>query len=63
MTDLPELATPKQVAEYLGISEATLAQDRYLNKGITYVKYGKRVRYLRDDVIAYIMANRVSASA
>lgn len=60
---LPELLTPKQVSDWLGISEASLAQTRYLSTGIPYLKVGKRVRYLRDDVVAYVEANRVDTSA
>lgn len=60
LSELPELITPKQLSEYTEIPESSLAQDRYLNVGIPYVKFGKRVRYLREDVIAYVKANRVS---
>lgn len=63
MNDLPELATPKQVAEFLGVTEAALAQDRYLKKGITYVKDGKRIRYFRDDVLAYLKSCRIEVGA
>lgn len=59
---LPELLTPKQVSAWLGISEASLAQDRYLGKGIAYVKFDKRVRYMRTDVLAYLEANRRETS-
>lgn len=63
MSDFPELLTPKQVAEILLVSEASLANDRYLNQGIPYIKVGKRVRYRRADVIAYLDANRHEVSA
>lgn len=61
MSELPEILKPKQLAEFIGMSEASLGQDRYLGQGIPYVKIGKRVRYLKDDVLAYIKANRVEA--
>lgn len=61
--ELSEISTPKQVSDFTGIPESSLAQDRYLKTGIPYVKFGKRVRYLRTDVLAYIEANRVSTSA
>lgn len=57
-TQLPPIATPKQVAAVVQTSEASLAQDRYLGTGIRYVKHGRLVRYLRSDVIAYLVANR-----
>lgn len=63
MYDLPELATPKQIAELLSISESSLAQDRYLSQGIPFIRIGRRVRYQRDDVIAFLTANRVEVSA
>lgn len=63
MSEIPELLTPRQLSEQTGFSENSLAQDRYHNKGIPYVKIGKRVRYLKDDVIAYLEANRVSNGA
>jgi len=60
---LPPVATGKHVAAVVGTSEAVLAQDRYLHKGIPYTKIGKRVRYLRADVIAFLAANRVEGAA
>ena len=63
LSELPELITPKQLSEYAGIPESSLAQDRYLNVGIPFVKFGKRVRYLRADVQAYVEANRNRTNA
>lgn len=56
---LPEFATAKQVCALLGIGESSLAQDRYLSQGLPYIKIGKRVRYRRTDVVAFLEANRV----
>lgn len=58
--DLPEVLTPAEAAQYLRMTTAALAQDRYLGRGIPFVKYGKRVRYLRQDVLDYLTANRQS---
>lgn len=58
--DLPEVLTPAELAPYLRTSTASLAQDRYLGRGIPFVKYGKRVRYLRTDVLDFLAANRVT---
>lgn len=60
---LPEISTPKQLSGYTGITEASLAQDRYLGRGIPYTRIGKRIRYLRADVLAYLAANRVGGGA
>lgn len=57
--DLPEVATPKQLAEYFQTTESALAQDRYLGRGVPFIKVGnKRVRYLRSDVLAYLESQR-----
>lgn len=57
---LPEVATPKQAAEFVGSTVQALAQDRYLGRGLPYVRYGGRIRYLRQDVLDYMAANRVT---
>lgn len=58
--ELPPLLTPKQLAKLIYTSEAALSQDRYLGRGIPYTKIGARVRYLRDDVLAYLAAHRTA---
>lgn len=60
--DLPAIFTAAVLAEALGVSTASLAQDRYLGKGIPFVKIGKRVRYTRQDVLDYLSANRVGGA-
>jgi hypothetical protein len=59
---LPEVATPRQAAEFVHSTTQALAQDRYLNRGLPYVKYGGRIRYLRRDVLEYLAHNRVNPS-
>lgn len=61
--DLPPLATPSQLAAYLQTTVDSLAQDRYRRRGVPYVKFGGRVRYQRDDVVAYLAANRTGGHA
>lgn len=56
---LPPIATSKQVAQVVQTSESALAQDRHRGTGIPFVKIGGRVRYLRQDVLAYLAANRM----
>ncbi|TWS22281.1 helix-turn-helix domain-containing protein [Tsukamurella sputi] len=55
-----ELATPKEAAAALRTTEASLAQDRYRNRGLPYVKAGKRVLYRWSDVQAYLDANTIN---
>ncbi|MCV7176139.1 helix-turn-helix domain-containing protein [Mycolicibacterium sphagni] len=57
MTNYPEMMTAQQVGEYLQVSSASLAQDRYRGDGIPFVKIGKRVRYRRSDVANYLEDN------
>jgi hypothetical protein len=56
--ELPPVATPKHLAEFLKTTEQNLAQDRYLRRGVTFTRIGRRIRYLRDDVLAYLEQNR-----
>ena len=58
LTALPPIATAAELASVVKTSEAALAQDRYRRQGIPFIKYGRRVRYLRADVARYLAANR-----
>jgi hypothetical protein len=42
---LPALATPAEVAQYLHTTTAALAQDRYNGSGPKFIKRGGRVLY------------------
>lgn len=61
--ELPPVMTAKQLSAFMHISEDSLAQDRYLGRGIPFTKVGARVRYLREDVLAYLAAHRTPTSA
>jgi hypothetical protein len=63
MDVLPPVSTGKHVAAAVGTTEGALAQDRYQHKGIPYTRIGKRVRYLRADVLAFLASNRVESGA
>lgn len=60
---VPAIATPAEVADYLQTTEAKLSQDRYLNRGIPYVKHGRRVLYRWSDVHTYLDNNTVNPGA
>lgn len=49
-----KLLKPAEVAEYLGVSEPTLADWRYRGKGPRYLICGKHRRYRRSDVEAWL---------
>lgn len=55
-----ELATAAQVADYLQISEAALAQNRYRGVGPKFIRHGRRIFYRWSDVQAYLDAATVS---
>lgn len=62
-TALPNLATPAEVAAEMHTTVAALSQDRYLGRGIPYIKHGRKVLYRWDDVCAYLAANTVNPGA
>lgn len=57
MTERQEFFTPQEAAEHLRFSVATLAIWRSQGRGPSYVKVGKPVRYLRDDLTAWAVAD------
>lgn len=57
--NLPDVLTPHELGELMRCSTQSLAQDRYLGRGVPFVKFGGRIRYLRSDVLAYLSANRM----
>jgi hypothetical protein len=44
---LPSLMTPAELAEVLRSTENTLAQDRYLGRGVPFIKHGRKILYAR----------------
>ena len=56
--DFDDAIPAKKLAHLLDTSEERLANDRYLGRGIPYVRFGRRILYLRSDVMAYLAANR-----
>ena len=56
---LPKFLRAREVAEWLGISEQALAQDRFRGDGIPYVRIGSRVRYRMADLVEYVEKNTV----
>ena len=56
------LLTAREVADYLSISEESLAQDRFRGDGIPYVKIGTRVRYRLSALLRYLDENTAAPS-
>lgn len=60
LAEVPPILTPKEAAPLLGMSVDALSQDRVGgHPTIPYCKVGKRVRYLRADIVRNLLANRV----
>ena len=59
---LDPVITPDELAPVMRTSVGALAQDRYRRRGIPWVRYGKRIRYLPVDVARYLAANRMGAA-
>lgn len=55
--------TDHEVAEWLGLSCATLRAWRHRRKGPRYVRFGRAVRYLSRDVEEFIRANLVDTGS
>jgi hypothetical protein len=51
--------TEKEVSALIGRSVQTLRNDRYLCRGLPYVKYGRQIRYVLADVLAAMAAHRI----
>lgn len=58
LDDLPPLLTPPELAEVLRTTINSLAQERYLGRGVPFIKNGRRILYARNDVLAYLDQNR-----
>lgn len=58
--------TEKDAAAYLGVSPSYLTQSRLRRRrtdGPPFVKIGRAVRYVREDLEAFVAARRRTASA
>ena len=51
--------TEKQVAEDTKFSLQTLRNNRFLGRGIPYLKCGRSVRYDLEDVLAFMETKKV----
>ncbi len=58
LDELPALLTPPELATVLRTTANSLAQDRYLGRGVPFVRHGRKILYARSDVVGYLAANR-----
>ena len=63
LDELPELLTSREAARYLRTTTNSMAQDRYLGRGVPYLKLGSRILYAKADVLAFLAAGRREVSA
>ena len=54
--------TEQQVAEMTERAVGTLRNDRWMDRGIPFIRFGRQVRYDLDDVIAFMESHRVSTN-
>lgn len=60
---LPAMLTPEQTADLLAIEPQTLAVWRCNRRyDLPFVRIGRRIRYRRADVLAWIERNTVGAT-
>eukprot|EP00581_Thalassiosira_minuscula_P026121 CAMPEP_0184404978 /NCGR_PEP_ID=MMETSP0738-20130409/235_1 /TAXON_ID=385413 /ORGANISM="Thalassiosira miniscula, Strain CCMP1093" /LENGTH=77 /DNA_ID=CAMNT_0026761233 /DNA_START=166 /DNA_END=399 /DNA_ORIENTATION=+ len=58
----PQIMTPAQAADFLGVSDYYLLDLRKRKAGPAYAQpASKIVRYMRDDLIAWMNEHRVDA--
>ena len=55
--------TERQVAEWLGLSVATLRAWRLRGKGPRFKKFGRAVRYMTADIEDFIRASTATTKA
>ena len=58
MVQLQEFLTDKDLAKLLGISVDIVRSLRKRRQGINYYRFGRSIRYRRDDVTEYIKKNK-----
>jgi predicted site-specific integrase-resolvase len=60
---LPRMLTPDEAAKFLEVRPSTLARWRWAGKGPPYAKYGKVIRYRREDIEAFIQGHILAHTA
>ncbi|WP_142278448.1 helix-turn-helix domain-containing protein [Mycobacterium europaeum] len=63
MDALPALMTTAEVADLIRASKESLNQDRYLGRGLPYVRIGRKIRYRREDILKYLSDNTIRGGA
>jgi predicted DNA-binding transcriptional regulator AlpA len=62
-TDRERLLNPAEAGDYLGFTEGWLAKLRMKGDGPKFIKLGRKVRYARSDLDAWVAANRTASTS
>jgi len=54
LTELPDLMTRQQAADYMGVTPQALSQMNVRGEGPRFVRIGRSVRYRRPDIAEWI---------
>jgi excisionase family DNA binding protein len=63
MKEIPKYLTPRQAADWFGLSVRTLDRYRASGEGPAFHRFGGRIRYLREDLQAWADARRHTSTA
>ena len=63
MTEENNYLNPHQAGVVLGLSAKTLARYRVAGSGPVFHRFGRRIRYLREDLQAWAEAQRRASTA
>lgn len=59
----PRYLTTEQVSQFTGLSIKALETMRYKRIGPPFLRIGRRIRYLRSDIVAWLERERVACSS
>ncbi len=62
MDELPLLMTTAEVADFIRASKQSLDQDRYLGRGLPYIRIGRKIRYQREAVLKFLADNTIGGN-
>ena len=63
MNEMPRYLTPRQTADWLGLSVRTLDRYRASGEGPVFHRFGGRIRYRHDDLQAWADARRRTSTS
>ena len=63
MNEMPRYLTPRQAADWFGLSVRTLDRYRASGEGPVFHRFGGRIRYRRDDLQAWADARRRTSTS